>query len=140
MYPETVDTGLQESETECCVVAVPEPLSDSGVVEVVALLLNERVPDAAPLVCGTNFTVNDALFPAAMVKGKVTPLKLNSELLTVAEDTVTDAPAALKDALMLLLLPTTTLPKLNAEGLAANCPAVLPVPDKEIDRVLLLWP
>src|SRR2546430_5752728 len=59
-----------------------------------ALLLNERLPEAEPLVCGTNFTVNDALFPAAMVKGRDTPLKLNSELFTVAEETVTDAPVA----------------------------------------------
>jgi len=109
-------------------------------VEVVALLLNERLPEAEPLVCGPNFTVNDALFPAAMVNGKVTPLKLNSELFTVAEDTVTDAPVALKDALMLLLLPTATLPKLNAEGLTAKFPAVLPVPDTATDMVLLLRP
>jgi hypothetical protein len=107
-------------------------------VEVVALLLNERLPEAEPLVCGTNFTVNDALFPAAMVKGRDTPLKLNSELFTVAEETVTDAPVALKDALMLLLLPTATLPKLNAEGLTAKFPAVLPVPDTATDMVLLL--
>jgi len=102
--------------------------------------LNESFADAVPLDCGTNFTVNETLFPAAMMKGKETPLTLNSELLTVAEDTVTDFPLALKDALMLLLLPTVTLPKLSTEGVAVNCPAVPPVPDKAIDIVLLLWP
>ena len=112
----------------------------STVVQVVALLLNERLAEVEPLACGANFTVNEALFPAAIVKGKVTPLKLNSELFTVAEDTVTDAPLALKDALRLLLLPTKMLPKLKLGGLTANCPALPPVPDKAIERVLLSRP
>src|SRR5437899_367920 len=44
---------------------------------------------------------------------------------------------ALKDALMLLLLPTATLPKLNAEGLTAKFPAVLPVPDTRSEETRL---
>jgi len=76
--------------------------------------LNERFAEVEPLACGAKFTMNEALFPAAMVKGKVTPLKLNSELFTVVADTVTDAPLALKGALILLLLPTITFPKLSA--------------------------
>ena len=123
-----------------CVLTVPEPLSASTVVEVVALLLNERLPEAEPLVCGRNFIVNGALCPAAMVNGRDTPLKLNSELFTVAEETVTDAPVALKEALMLSLLPTATLPKFSVDGLTASCPAVLPVPDKAIEMLLLLLP
>src|SRR5205814_9379868 len=129
--------GRQVSVAECYVPAVAEALSVSIVVEVVALLVSKRLPEAEPLVCGTNFTVNDALFPAAMVKGRDTPRKLNSELFAVAEETVTDAPVALKDALMLLLLPTATLPKLNAKGLTAKFPAVLPVPDMATEMVLL---
>jgi hypothetical protein len=41
------------------------------------------------------FAVNDALWPDAIVKGNDTPLRLNSELVVVGDETVTLDPLAL---------------------------------------------
>ena len=57
-------------------------------------LTKERMPEAAPVVCGVKATVNDALCPAATVSGNESPLKANSGLLKVAEVTVALALAA----------------------------------------------
>jgi hypothetical protein len=58
-------------------VAVPIPVSDSSVPELDALLANEREPEMVPLLCGVNATLNETLWPAAIVKGKEAPLKTN---------------------------------------------------------------
>lgn len=55
---------------------------------------------------------------------------MNSELFSVAEERVTLLPLALSVALIVLLVPTATLPKLKLVGLIANCPPVTPDPDK----------
>jgi len=81
------------------------------------------------------FTVNDALWPDAIVKGNDSPLRLNSELVEVGDETVTPDPLAPRVAVRLLLVPTATLPKFSVVGLTANCPAAVPVADRDIVRV-----
>ena len=51
--------------------------------------------DVLPLICGANVRVNGTLCPAPIVRGNVIPLKANSELLELAEATVTLEPLAL---------------------------------------------
>ncbi len=50
------------------------------------------------------------------MNGNDRPLSVNSELLEVAEETVTLEPAALSVAVKLALVPTTTLPKSKVPG------------------------
>lgn len=58
------------------------------------------------------------------------PLNLNSELFSVAEEIVTLLPLAVSVALIVLLVPTATLPNLKLVGLIPNCPPLTPDPDK----------
>jgi len=81
------------------------------------------------------FTVNDALWPDAIFRGNDTPLRLNSELVVVGDETVTLDPLALRAIVRLLLIPTTRLPKFKVVGLTANRPAAVPVADRDIVRV-----
>ena len=103
--------------------------------EVDELLLNVRLPEAVPLDCGVNFTLNAVLWPAASVSGREIPATVNSELFRVAEDTVTLDPLALSFPLNVSLASTTTLPKLKVVGLTANCPEAVPVPERGMFRV-----
>jgi hypothetical protein len=61
------------------------------------------------------------------VAGSEIPESANSLLLRLAEETVTDAPLAVKLPLSAELDPTTTLPKLRLVGDTANVPAAVPV-------------
>lgn len=116
---------------------MPLPVNASAMGEVEALLTKEALADAAPLLCGVKVTVNDLLWPAAMVKGKASPLRANSEVLTEAEETVTLEPEALRVPVKLLLAPTTKLPKPKVAGVTVNWPAAVPVPEREMVRVEL---
>ena len=53
------------------------------------------LPLAAPLVVGEKSTVNDVLWPALNVKGKVSPLKLNPAPLAAAAEMVRLVPPEL---------------------------------------------
>jgi hypothetical protein len=65
------------------------------------------LPLAAPLAVGEKSTVNDVLWPAVNVKGKVSPLKLNPVPLAAAAEMVTDDPPELVSVSdKLVLLPT----------------------------------
>jgi len=127
--------AVQDSETLYTGAGVPVPPKESTVGELEALLVNEAVPEAAPVACGVNVTMNCRLLPAAMVAGNEMPLSVNSELLTLADEIVTLAPAALSVAERLALVPTTTLPKARPAGLTANCPGAVPVPESGIFKV-----
>ncbi len=59
---------------------------------------------------------------------------MNSELVDVAEETVTLAPVALRVPGRLLLVPTTTLPKFSVVGVRVTWAAEVPLPDREIVR------
>ena len=77
----------------CC--AAPVPLADSARDESEALLENKILAAALPLACGANVSVKGTLCPGAIVRGNVIPLNANSELLELAEETVTLEPLAL---------------------------------------------
>jgi len=112
---------------------VPVNASTTGVVE--ALLLKEMLPEAVPLLCGVNVTLTGALCPAASASGNETPLKLNSGLLVLADETVTLDPLALSVAVKLLFWPTVMLPKSNAAGDNSNWPDAVAEPESEIVRL-----
>ena len=80
----------------------------------------DTLSEAAPVAWGVKVTVMVALLPAAMPNGKDCPLRANSEVPVAAEETITVEPVALSVAVMLLLCPTTTLPKLRVPGLTVN--------------------
>ena len=77
----------------CC--TAPVPLADSARDESEALLENKMLADVLPLTCGANVSVKGTACLAAIVRGSVTPLNANSELLELAEETVTLEPLAL---------------------------------------------
>src|SRR5580658_3145779 len=88
-----------------CVAAVPE----SGMLKLGFEPFEVRLtlPLAAPLVVGENTTVNDVLWPAANVKGKDKPLKLNPVPPAVAAEMVRlDPPELVSVSDKLELLPT----------------------------------
>jgi hypothetical protein len=76
--------------------------------------------------------VNDTLWPAEIILGKDSPPRLNTELVVVADETVTLDPVAVRVAVRVLLVPTATLPKLKAVALEFSWPAEMPVPDRAI--------
>jgi len=78
--------------------------------------------------------VNDALWPAVIVLGKDNPLRPNSGLVEVAEETVTFELVAVRVAVRVLLVPTVTLPKSKAVALEVNWPPEMPVPDSAMVR------
>jgi len=89
-----------------------------------------RLPLAAPLAVGEKSTVNVAFWPAAKVKGKDSPLKLNPVPLAVAAEIVRlDPPVLVSVSDKVVLLPTWTLPKLRLVGLAVSAACATPVPD-----------
>jgi hypothetical protein len=73
-----------------------------------------------------------------MVTGKESPLKTNSGLLLVPEDTTTLVPVALSVPVVLLVVPTVTLPKFSVEGEPDNEPAALALPESEMFMVGLV--
>ena len=72
------------------------------------------------------------LWPAARVRGRASPLIVNSEVLMLASVTVRPEPLAVSVPAKLLVCPTTTLPKLSAGGFSASCPETVAVPVREI--------
>jgi hypothetical protein len=86
------------------------------------LLAKEMVPDAVPVAFGVKLTLNVLLVPDAIANGNVSPVIVYSLLVELADDTVTLAPVALKVADLVVLRPTTVLPKLNDVGFTASCP------------------
>jgi len=88
-----------------CVTPVPE----SGMLKLgfAPFEVTLTLPLAAPLAVGEKSTVKDVLWPAANVKGKVSPLKLNPVPLAAAAETVRLVPPELvRVPDKLVLLPT----------------------------------
>ena len=111
---------------------MPVPDRDCTVGAFVALLVKDRLPEAAPLAVGVKVSVTGADVPAASVTGNVIPESANS-LGTLADEMVTDAPVAFKLPVSEELEPTTTLPKLREAGDTANWPAAVPVPESAME-------
>jgi len=99
-----------------------------------ALLVKDNEAEVAPLADGVKVTVNEVDWPAGMVTGSEIPESTNSPLLRLADETVTDAPLAIRLPLSAKLDPTVTLPKLRLVGDTANVPAAVPVPESAILR------
>ncbi len=75
-------------------------------------------------------TLNGALCPGAREIGKVIPLRLNPEPVTVADETVRLAPPVLlSDPDWVTVEPVTPV-RLILTGLDESCPGAMPVPDK----------
>jgi hypothetical protein len=112
--------------------ATPVPFKAATAGELVALLANEALAEAAPLACGVNVTVNVTALVVVTVTGNVRPLTENSEAfapLMVTEVTVTLAPVAVSVPVAVPLVPMVTLPALMVVGETLNCPdAATPVP------------
>src|ERR1700733_7422023 len=107
---------------------VPVPASDSKVFVVDPLFTNVSEPDDVPAADGVNLTSNETLWPAAIVSGNEAPAIANCELLLDADETVTLPPFALRVEDCVVVVPTSTLPKLSAVGATISCPIVSPVP------------
>jgi len=80
-------------------------------------------------------TVNGRLCPAASVAGKEIPLNEKPGPFQLALEMVTLFKLAVSVPVMFCLLPTLTVPKLKVAGLTASCPALIPVPAKDTDRL-----
>jgi hypothetical protein len=87
--------------------------------EFVALLVNERLPEAAPLDLGVKVTVKEADEPAGTVMGSEMPDSANSFAM-LRDEIVTAEPVAFRVPLREALEPTTTFPKLNVAGETAS--------------------
>lgn len=126
------ELSFQERLTECCgpvgLTEVPAPLKACDANEPATFVANERFALAAPVLFGENFTMNEILFPAFKVRGRVRPVTMNSELVVVMDLTTDDDPIAVSVADLLRLDPTATLPKLKLAGAAETEPAPVPVP------------
>jgi hypothetical protein len=106
----------------------------------VALLAKETFSDTGPEAVGLKVKVKGALWPAGIVIGNVIPLREYGAETDGADVIVTLAPLAIKDPLLLRLLPTVTLPKLKDDGETLNCACgggafVLPVPERATVRL-----
>ena len=111
------------------------PVSVIAVGEFVALLAKEADPVIAPEEVGANLTLTVRFAPAAMVKGKVTPVTLNPAPVVVTENTVTlELPVFVRVADCVAELPTSTLPKemLLGDALSRNVGGALAVPLRAI--------
>lgn len=93
----------------------------------------------APVAVGAKVTVNDVLWPAERVSGKVRPLRLNPVPLAAAAEIVRlDPPVLVRVSDRLVLLPVCTLPKARLVGFGDSVPWVAPVPESGMDSVALL--
>ena len=97
-----------------------------------ALLTNARLADTEPDVCGRKVTLNGMDCPGAKVAGNEIPFRINSALVLLADEIVTDEPLALKLPVKDAVDPVVILPKFSAEGVNSNVPAESAVPDKGI--------
>lgn len=102
-----------------CVIPVPE----SGILKLGfdPLEVMVTLPLAAPPDVGEKSTENEALWPAANVTGKDSPLKLNPVPPTLAAEMVMPVPPLLVSIPdRLVLVPSCTLPNARLVGLATS--------------------
>jgi hypothetical protein len=103
--------------------AMPVPDSDAVSVTLESLLDIAIVPVTVPVEVGVKTTSKVALWPAATVSGREGELRENSEALVLAPVIVTEVVLLfVAVAVSVLVLPTTTLPKLSVEELNPKSP------------------
>jgi len=96
---------------------------------------NETVAVAEPEVEGAKVSVKGMLWPAGIVVGKLTPPRVNWELLELDDESVTLAPLAVILPVLAWLEPTSTLPKFIEVGVTVSVPVVeglVPIPESAI--------
>ena len=123
----TLPTSKVAGVTLNCPGAVAEPVPDNAIdmLEFDASDASDTVPLAAPVDFGLKTTLNDVLWPAASVSGRVNPLMLNAAPVTGACVIVRLEPPALVSVSGLVwLVLTLTLPKLRLVGAALTCPGL----------------
>lgn len=113
----------------CGAGATPIPARDSVAVELDEDVAKFNTAATDPLVCGEKMTLNGTVCPAAIVSGRLNPLKANSELLLVTAETVRLPPLAVMLLDKVALFPTVTLPKFKLPGATPSCPRDVPVPE-----------
>ena len=93
------------------------------------MLTREKLPLTFAAVVGANCTVNEAVFPAASVSGRVGPVKEKPVPVRLSWKMVTLAVLAVTVTVCEELVPVVTLPKLSDAGLAVSWPpGVTPAP------------
>jgi len=110
----------------------PVPESATVDAEPVELLAIEIEPTEFPAAAGSKLTVNEVLWPALRVTGKERAEMLNPVPLTLALLMVNAAePELVSETVLVVAVPTLTLPKLNEAGLKASTgePTLRPVPE-----------
>jgi len=107
-------------------------VSDSVTEEFVALLVNVRLAEVLPEVCGKKVTVKGTDWPAARVVGSEIPPSRNSALVVVPDEIVTGEPVTLSVPEREAFDPVLMLPKFKDVGVNVNCPGVLPLPARPI--------
>ena len=108
------------------------PVAESAIFRdgFVASLAIVTLPVTVPATCGAKETLKPRPCPAAKVNGKVNPLRLNPVPVTLAWLTVIVVPPELVIVTSWVwVAPTCTFPKLTLAGVAASCPAMIPVPE-----------
>jgi hypothetical protein len=124
-FPKLKPVGFAPSST---LAATPVPAKAIVSGEFGTLLASVTDPEALPEEEGVKTALNVALFPAAMVNGALNPEVLKPVPITVACEIVRLALPAFESVMVCeLLLPTTTLPNVALDGVAAIC-AWVPVP------------
>jgi hypothetical protein len=129
LYPTTVDVlGDQDRLTLCWTVEAPVPVTGSATVGLDASLENATLAEVVPLDWGEKVTLKGTLWPAEIVKGSFSPLRMNSELFEEPDDMVTLAPLAVSVPAWVWLVPTVIVPKFMLPGVTASCPGLVAVP------------
>jgi len=118
--------------------STPEP--DSATEAVVEPETSETVPATLPFAIGSNTTTTDSDWPGSSVSPDSWPITLNPEPVTAPRVVVSaEFPSLVNFKLSEPLLPTITLPKAIAVGLAPSCPvAVTPPPDSGTVTAIVL--
>lgn len=121
--------------------SVPVPASETDMGESVASLVTVREPLAAPADCGAKRIWTVELWPAGIVDEGFPPTILNAapeiaacEIFTVA------VPVLVTLTLSVLLLPTTTPPKLRLVELAESVPVADPPCEPVVPAALVVYP
>ena len=125
----TVPRFMLAGESDSVPAVAPVPLSATFTVGFEAFEVIDRVEVMAPAVAGANVTDRFTLEPAARVYGKVMPLRLKPDPVTLAAETLTLEPPVLDTvSVCVWLLPTVTFPRFMLLGVAVRVPGVIPLP------------
>jgi hypothetical protein len=113
--------AVQLSKTDSGVTWTPVPDKETVAGEFVALLVTLTLPVTLPAVVGANTTFSVADWFGDKLVPALTPLALNPAPEGVTPEIVTfEFPLLVKVTLIVLLLPSFTLPKLRLVGLAPS--------------------